>query len=659
MPSQPLRVFISYSHDSTQHKDLVLSFAERLRKDGIDAQIDQYVKGRPLEGWPRWMLDKLDCAEFVLLICTETYYRRFRGHEEPDKGRGVDWEGQLITLEIYNAKSHAAKFAPVIFGSKDREFIPEPLSDQFYLLNSEDGYQELYSLLTGQAGVDPRALGEQKRLAREAIEPLRFDQPGAGKPVALWRMPPGLDFNGTLTRIEEIRRRTSGINEEKLETLLYYIEEGGVIPIIGQQLVTFMREGSQRTLYELMARSLAAELRIPANRLVQNFSLNDVIEAHRPFATDRRLIYQKLYELLCSEPFRSLPIPTPILQLAAIRDFAFFVSTTFDNFLEQALDLAWSGGHSTRVRAFSPYTPVDLQEGDTDKRGPPVVFKLFGQASADPYFAATDADVIEFIHRLQYDKRPIKLFAQLKKSHLLILGTDYPDWLARLFLRIARDEILWVDREKLEYFADRQLEADSRLISFIRHFSKSTECFTAVSPEAFVERLFAEWLARDPARAVVGQRIVPEVRLPRPEESVYLSYAPEDQDAALRIKNSLESIGWPVWFDSKDQGSDLEYENLIERTIKAAQACVVVLSPVTGASEASFFHREWQWAIERQSSFTGIDRAFIHPLRLTADTLVPPVLQAFNPLDAFGGEPVPLFIDSMTRILRQLRKERR
>jgi hypothetical protein len=659
MASDPPKVFISYSHDSIQHKNLVLSFAERLRKDGIDAQIDQFVGGRPTEGWPRWMLDKLDWAEFVILICTETYYRRFRGHEVPDSGRGVDWEGQLITLEIYNAKSQVAKFAPVIFASKDKEFIPEPVSDQFYLLNSEDSYQDLYRLLTGQAGVAPRALGEQRRLARDAIEPLRFDEPGTGKPLALWRMPPGLDFNGTLARIEEIRSRTSGIDAEKLDTLLYYIEEGGVIPIIGQQLITFINDGSRQTLYELMARSLAGELRIPASRLGQHFSLNDVVEAHRPFATDRRLIYKKLYELLCSETFRSLPIPTPILQLAAIPDFTFFVSTTFDNFLEQAVDLAWPGGHSTRVRAFSPYTPVDLQEDDTNNRGPPVVFKLFGKASDDPYFAATDADVIEFLHRLQYDKRPIKLFAQLKKSHLLILGTDYPNWLARLFLRIARDETLWVDREKLEYFADRQLEADSKLISFIRHFSKSTECFTAVSPEAFVERLFAEWLARDPARAVGGQRIVPELRIPRAEESVYLSYASEDQDAALRIKNSLESIGWPVWFQSKDPGSDLEYEILIERTIKAAQACVVVLSPVTAASEASFLHREWQWAIERQRSFTEVDRAFIHPLRLTADTLVPPVLQVFNALDAFGGEPVPLFIDSMTRILRQLRKERR
>jgi hypothetical protein len=60
MAPSPSRAFISYSHDSTEHEELVLRFARRLRKDGVDAQIDQFVGGRPTEGWPRWMLDKLD-----------------------------------------------------------------------------------------------------------------------------------------------------------------------------------------------------------------------------------------------------------------------------------------------------------------------------------------------------------------------------------------------------------------------------------------------------------------------------------------------------------------------------------------------------------------------------------------------------------------------
>jgi hypothetical protein len=33
---------------------------------------------------------------FVLMVCTTTYRRRAMGLEEPGKGLGVDWEGNLI-----------------------------------------------------------------------------------------------------------------------------------------------------------------------------------------------------------------------------------------------------------------------------------------------------------------------------------------------------------------------------------------------------------------------------------------------------------------------------------------------------------------------------------------------------------------------------------
>jgi SEFIR domain len=66
------RVFITYSHDSSEHRHRVLALAERLRKDGVDAHLDQYVAGTPAKGWPRWMEDRLEWAQFVLVICTET-----------------------------------------------------------------------------------------------------------------------------------------------------------------------------------------------------------------------------------------------------------------------------------------------------------------------------------------------------------------------------------------------------------------------------------------------------------------------------------------------------------------------------------------------------------------------------------------------------------
>ena len=179
------RVFISYSHDSPEHQQRVLAWAERLRKDGVDAQLDRYVPGTPEGGWPRWMLDKLDWADFVLVVCTETYYKRFRGHEESGKGKGVDWEGNLITSEIYNTKSKTAKFAPIFFESQDERFIPEPLrATTHYLLDSEDNYTKLYAFLTGQAGVTPGELGPLKTLAREVVQSLTFAVPGEETPPA-------------------------------------------------------------------------------------------------------------------------------------------------------------------------------------------------------------------------------------------------------------------------------------------------------------------------------------------------------------------------------------------------------------------------------------------------------------------------------------------
>lgn len=169
------RVFISYSHDSSEHARRVLALSERLRQDGIDVQLDQYINGTPPGGWARWMLDELDNADFVLLVCTETYYRRFRGHEQPGKGKGADWEGALITQDLYDTRSQTVKVVPILFNADDEQRIPEPLrSVTHYTLNSEAAYDSLYDFLLGQAGVEPGALGDLRRKERKRAEPLTF-----------------------------------------------------------------------------------------------------------------------------------------------------------------------------------------------------------------------------------------------------------------------------------------------------------------------------------------------------------------------------------------------------------------------------------------------------------------------------------------------------
>ncbi|WP_295441817.1 hypothetical protein [uncultured Thiodictyon sp.] len=63
----------------------------------------------------------------MLLCCTPTYYRRFSGHEDPTKGKGVDWEGAIVTQAIYDAHSRTARYIPVLFDPADEPCIPEPV----------------------------------------------------------------------------------------------------------------------------------------------------------------------------------------------------------------------------------------------------------------------------------------------------------------------------------------------------------------------------------------------------------------------------------------------------------------------------------------------------------------------------------------------------
>jgi hypothetical protein len=168
-------VFISYSHDSDEHREKVWGLAARLRQDGLDARLDQQVNGTPEQGWPRWMLDQLDKADFVLVVCTPTYYRRFRGHDQPGRGKGADWEGALITQEIYDAKSRTVKFVPVLLSAGQRSSIPEPLrAHTHYELTSDERYHALFAFLLGQAGVELGPIGDHKPFSKPIAQPLTF-----------------------------------------------------------------------------------------------------------------------------------------------------------------------------------------------------------------------------------------------------------------------------------------------------------------------------------------------------------------------------------------------------------------------------------------------------------------------------------------------------
>jgi hypothetical protein len=154
------KVFISYSHDSEGHKNRVYDLSEKLRRDGIDCHIDQYEIS-PLEGWARWTRNQIRQADFVLVVCTETYERRYEGTEAAGKGAGAKWEGGIITQELYESEGHNSKFIPVVFSAQDTTHIPLDLRrGTFHIVDSEKGYEGLYRHLTGQPAAVKGVLGK-------------------------------------------------------------------------------------------------------------------------------------------------------------------------------------------------------------------------------------------------------------------------------------------------------------------------------------------------------------------------------------------------------------------------------------------------------------------------------------------------------------------
>ncbi len=162
------RIFISYSHDSQEHINAVLLLSERLRQDGIDAHLDQYVNGSPPEGWARWTSERISEADAVLIVCSEVYARRVSDVDPPGAGKGVRWEGSLIYQHLYNEMLATVRFIPVVLSRHDVKYIvPNLQASTYYVLDSQEGYENLLRRLTQQPAIVRSQLGKRATLFPE------------------------------------------------------------------------------------------------------------------------------------------------------------------------------------------------------------------------------------------------------------------------------------------------------------------------------------------------------------------------------------------------------------------------------------------------------------------------------------------------------------
>jgi hypothetical protein len=436
-------------------------------------------------------------------------------------------------------------------------------------------------------------------------------------------------------------------DDDAWDDLLNYIEEHRVIPIIGPDLLRVQTDGGLRPLYVWLAEKLAARLSVDTAGLPQPLTLNDVMCSYLGQRGRREEAYTRLRSIMREVQFEP---PAALRQLAQITDFDLFVTTTFDPLLENAINLERYGGQpSTEVIAYSPNRIADLPAERADLRRS-VVYHLLGRLSASPTYVLSDEDMLEFICALQSEHlTPEKLFHELEHSHLLLIGSDFSNWLARLFLRMAKRKRLSDPRDVTEVFADDHTSKDERLVAFLQQVSVRTRVYGGA--ESFVAELHQRWSARQrPTQASPAsgapQRFLPPAR-EMPENAIFVSYAREDLPAVQRLKAGMDAAGLTTWFDlDRLEGGD-DYDRKIRANIARCSFFVPVISASTQQRHEAYFRREWSYAVDRTRNMAE-GAVFILPVCIDdtpeAAALVPEIFKAVHMVRLAGGTPTPEFV---------------
>lgn len=442
------------------------------------------------------------------------------------------------------------------------------------------------------------------------------------------------------------------------DQLLQFIEEGRVVPIVGPDLLTVGIDGRPGWLYASLAEKLAASLEVPAGDLPPGGALHEVACRYLSRGGQLEDFYPALKAAM-PKP-EKLPVPEPLLQLAAIRPFKLFVSTTFDSLLERAVNEVRFGGQPrTRVYAYSPTAVKDL-EAPLDSLDLPAVFHLFGRLSAAQDYAVTEEDVLEFVHSLQSEnRRPDRLFDELDRRQLLLLGGSFPDWLARFFLRTARRERLFMVRGKTDIVADSRLREDSSHVQFLQRFSSRTRVFQGGGAVEFVAELHQRWTALHPPGTEAPAPGTTGLPADIEPGAVFLSFANEDRPVAEALKAALESAGVDVWLDQDDLRAGDDYEIRIRRAIEQCGLFVALLSRNSLTSQRRFFRLEWDHA-QKVALRVPLTMSFIVPVviddTLPSEPAIPETLRKIHWRRLEGGRIDPDFVGHIRQLFREYQK---
>ncbi len=153
-------VFLSYSWDNEEHKNWVISLANKLIENGVNVLLDRYELG-PGKNMIHFMDNAIQKADKVVMIFTPNYKLKAEKREG-----GVGYEYSILNIDLYKTIASNKKYIPVLKEGTVENSIPDFIQ-QFIAIHMTDNYRfdekinELLSAIYDKPQIEKPKLGKR------------------------------------------------------------------------------------------------------------------------------------------------------------------------------------------------------------------------------------------------------------------------------------------------------------------------------------------------------------------------------------------------------------------------------------------------------------------------------------------------------------------
>lgn len=398
------------------------------------------------------------------------------------------------------------------------------------------------------------------------------------------------------------------LGERDWTLLIDAIRAGRVVPILGEK-VFYIKDGENRApVKEYLLTELSGKF-CPDGRIAEDLAeIEDGIDDYN-YLNRKKCSPTNIY-IEINQALKNAEIccDDGVFNMVKTCMFPLILTTAYLPCIDRLL-----GIESDMVSIYKKSSSPDIDLYSLDGNSP-YLFYLFGKSSnLARTFMATEDDFLDYLHSWHnIETRPKILSRYLSDKYLLVLGSEYPDWLFRFFWHSIKNFNIVPSRiEETQGLVTLDSSAeDPHLKRFISHVQAQAYHDTG----KFVAELGCklEEYSKDfnPADEAAGEG-------PSDDIDVFISYAKEDTKAAESIAELFREKGATVWFDKRELEGGDEYDRRIAKGISHCKRFVPVLSRTTLKGERRYFRKEWSLALNELPYRLHMD--YIIPIQIDPD----------------------------------------